>query len=89
MKKGTGSELMAEHATEKRPRRGACTLFQHVASTPALHPGAPGPDFVRSPRHPRCTSGGGTPGLQRPPLHVMLPIRCLTAPDQALLLARV
>jgi hypothetical protein len=28
LKKGTGSELMADHATEKRPRRGACTLFQ-------------------------------------------------------------
>ena len=28
MKKGTGSELMADHTTEKRLRRGAFTLFQ-------------------------------------------------------------
>jgi len=30
LKKGTGSEFMADHATEKRPRRGACTLFQQA-----------------------------------------------------------
>jgi len=30
LKKGTGSEFMSDHATEKRPRRGACTLFQQA-----------------------------------------------------------
>ncbi len=35
------------------------------------------------------TNSGGTPALQQPPLHVMLPVSYLTAPDQALLLARV
>jgi hypothetical protein len=30
LKKGTGSELMLDHAIEKRPRRGACTLFQQA-----------------------------------------------------------
>ncbi|MHC4697430.1 MAG: tetratricopeptide repeat protein [Planctomycetota bacterium] len=35
LKKGTGSELMPDHATEKCPRRGACTLYQQA-------PGGPG-----------------------------------------------
>ncbi|MHC4698207.1 MAG: hypothetical protein ACYTFA_15850 [Planctomycetota bacterium] len=30
LKKGAGSELTADHATEKPPRRGACTLFQQA-----------------------------------------------------------
>jgi cellulose synthase/poly-beta-1,6-N-acetylglucosamine synthase-like glycosyltransferase len=30
LKKGTGSGLMADHATEKRPQRGACPLFQQA-----------------------------------------------------------
>jgi hypothetical protein len=30
LKKGTGSEFMADYDTEKRPRRGACTLFQQA-----------------------------------------------------------
>ncbi len=30
LKKGTGSELMPDYATEKRSRRGACALFQQV-----------------------------------------------------------
>jgi hypothetical protein len=43
LKKRTGSELMANHGTEKRPPRGACTLFQRkTGATPparevALH----------------------------------------------------
>jgi hypothetical protein len=36
LKKGTGSELMAYHATEKRLRRGACTLFQQAPKPAAL-----------------------------------------------------
>ena len=35
------------------------------------------------------TNGDGTPALQRPPLHVMLPACYPTAPDQAPSLARV
>ncbi len=54
MKKGTGSELMADHATEKRSRRGACPLFPG-RSEPSRRAG-----ISRCPIHPGVLPFGTT-----------------------------